>query len=79
MSVPPESLDVSSLLTQNNDGEQETRGIGKRKRKTSYPETLGKSQVFLAPPPTFCGGCFIQALFVRSAKKSFAGGWDRGG
>lgn len=63
----PEPLDSPSLLTQNNDGEQEARGTGKRKRKTSYTE---KSQGFSLPLPPLVSK---KALSCETCKEVFAG------
>lgn len=63
----PEPLDSPSLLTQNNDGEQEARGTGKRRRKTSYAE---KSQGFSLPLPPLVSK---KALSCETRKEVFAG------
>lgn len=69
-----ESLDISSLLTPNNDGEQEAGRIRTRKGKTRYLETLGKSPVLLTPLPVFWAVVSKEALSHQTCK----GAWLEG-
>lgn len=75
--VSPESLAISSLLTQSNDGEQKARRI--EKRKAALPGESGERVKLLFPTRIFFGCCFKELTLPHSSCReiSFARGCDQ--